>query len=88
MSTDTPLDELKELFSNLSPRDALHRSEFINSPSPSKYEAEATRFGGCQVYLSSLSGEIDRIARYSREGDIALEEIPRRVVDVGRAAFS
>jgi uncharacterized SAM-binding protein YcdF (DUF218 family) len=62
----------------------LHGSEFINSPPISEYEAEETLFGGYRAYLSSLAGEVERIAKYGRAGDIVREEIPRNVAEVSR----
>jgi hypothetical protein len=66
----------------------LPGTELLNSPPVSEYAAEEALFGGGQAFLSSLGGEVERITKYGRTGDIALEEIPSWVTDAIRAEFS
>jgi uncharacterized SAM-binding protein YcdF (DUF218 family) len=66
----------------------LPRTEFINCPPHATFEAEKERLGGDEAYHAAMVGELERIIAYGRAGDIVLEEIPRRIREIGRPGSS
>ena len=52
-------------------------ARLINNPPPSEYDWEVSLFGGSEAFHASMIGEVERIVKYGKSGDIERKALPR-----------